>query len=154
MVLGTSRLFGFRLMENFNFPLLRPNLAEFWRAWHISLSSWARDYVYFPLMARYRMTGAALIATMLMIGIWHGPKPGWALWGLHHGLGLVLLSHYHRWVGGKSSIQRIRATIAWKFIGIAGVWWYVSLGFALTFDPRSVFSSLKLYLKVVTFGVI
>lgn len=154
MVLGTARLFGFRLMENFNFPLLRPNLAEFWRAWHISLSSWARDYIYFPILARYRITGMALIATMLMIGIWHGPKPGWALWGLHHGLGLVLLSNFHRWVVGKSSIQWLRAKIVWKFVGIASVWWYVSLGYALTFDAGSVLSSLRLYLKIITFGVI
>src|SRR4030095_1800913 len=60
IALGTARLFGFRLMENFNYPLLRPNLAEFWRACNMSLSTFARDYVYFPLLAKYRNTVFAL----------------------------------------------------------------------------------------------
>ena len=88
-----------------NLPLLRPNLTEFWRAWHMSLSSWARDYIYFPLLGKYRSTSLALLATMLMIGTWHSPAPGWALWGLHHGVGLVLLSIFHRWAQRRATVQ-------------------------------------------------
>jgi len=64
IAIGVGLLFGIKLMENFNFPLLRPTLAEFWRCWHISLSSWARDYVYFPvLMKNYFQTSSPTPAT-------------------------------------------------------------------------------------------
>jgi alginate O-acetyltransferase complex protein AlgI len=153
MVIGTGRLYGITLMENFNFPLVRTNLAEFWRNWHISLSSWARDYIYFPVMGRFRTPSLALVLTMLMIGVWHGPQPGWALWGLHHGIGLVLLSRYHRWSRGKAGINRLKAAAWWKVVSILFVWWYVSLGYALTFNAASLGGSLAVYLKVLTFGV-
>ena len=62
---GTARLFGIELIANFNFPLLRSNLAEFWRSWHISLSNFLRDYVYFPILAKYRNTILPLLVTMI-----------------------------------------------------------------------------------------
>lgn len=153
MVLGTGRLFGFRLIENFDFPLLRSNLAEFWRSWHISLSSWARDYVYLPILGRYRMTGPALMATMLTIGVWHGAQPGWALWGLHHGSGLVLYGHYQRWCERRPAMQRLRNQRAWRLASMVFVWWFVSLGYALTFTPGTFASSTHLYVKALSFGL-
>lgn len=153
MVLGTGRLFSFRLIENFNFPLLRPNLAEFWRTWHISLSSWARDYVYLPLLGRYRNTDLALLATMLTIGVWHGAQPGWALWGLHHGVGLALYGRYKRWADDRPAVSRFRVTIGWRVVATVLVWGYVSLGYALTFDPTTFGSSLRLYVKALRLGV-
>lgn len=154
MVLGTARVFGFRLMENFDFPLLRANLGEFWRSWHISLSSWARDYVYFPLLGRTRAPAPALLATMLTIGMWHGAQPGWACWGLHHGVGLVVFGNYRRWAEARPAVQRLRATAPWRVLSTALVWWFVSLGYALTFDPGGLGGSLRLYVKVATLGLI
>jgi alginate O-acetyltransferase complex protein AlgI len=153
MVLGTARLFGFKLIENFDFPLLRSNLAEFWRSWHISLSSWARDYVYLPILGRYRMTGPALLATMLTIGVWHGAQPGWALWGLHHGTGLVLYGNYQRWCESRPAMQRLRNRRAWRLVSMVFVWWFVSLGYALTFTPATFASSTHLYVKALSFGL-
>ena len=154
MVIGTGLLFGIKLMENFQAPLLRPNLAEFWRGWHISLSSWARDYIYFPLLGKYRSPTLALLATFLMIGVWHSPAPGWALWGLHHGLGLSLLAAYHRWVNDKQWATNIRLTIAWRVVATVVTWWYVSMGYALTFAAFDLQTSLELYAKILTFGVL
>ena len=153
MVLGTARLFGFKLIENFDFPLLRSNLAEFWRSWHISLSSWARDYVYLPILGRYRMTGPALLATMLTIGVWHGAQPGWALWGLHHGTGLVLYGNYQRWCESRPAMQRLRNRRTWRLVSMVFVWWFVSLGYALTFTPATFASSTHLYVKALSFGL-
>jgi alginate O-acetyltransferase complex protein AlgI len=150
--IGVGLLFGIRLMENFNFPLLRPTLAEFWRNWHISLSSWARDYVYFPVLMKYRTPSLALICTMLVIGMWHSIQPGWVLWGLHHGVGLSLLSLYQKRTAGSALLCRLRSSKMWWLLSTLCVWWYVSLGFLLTFRPETLSSSLLPYLRVITFG--
>lgn len=153
IAIGIGRLFGYNLMENFNFPLLRPTLAEFWRNWHISLSSWARDYVYFPILMKYRMPNVALIATMLTIGVWHSILPGWILWGLHHGCGLVLLGIYQRNAAKVDILNQIRGTVAWRWISVPIVWWYVSLGYSLTMKAESFEAATSNYLKIITFGL-
>lgn len=145
IAIGTGLLFGIRLMENFNFPILRPNLAEFWRSWHISLSSWARDYVYMWVLGRYRTLPLALLATMLTIGLWHGVQAGWVLWGLHHGFGLVALNRYQRWARNQAWLQRIRNTRIWFIISLLTTWMYVSLGHSLTIVPDSLSTTLTIY---------
>lgn len=154
MALGTARLFGVKLMENFNFPLLRSNLAEFWRAWHMSLSSFARDYVYFPIMGQWRKPGVALMATMLSIGVWHSASVGWFLWGVHHGLGLVLLARFHHAAPRFQRLQRLRAGLTWRVCATAATLIYVSLGYALTFYPSTASSSLQTYLHIVSLGAL
>jgi alginate O-acetyltransferase complex protein AlgI len=154
MALGTARLFGIKLMENFEYPLLRANLAEFWRAWHISLSSFARDYIYFPMLGRWRRPALALMATMTSIGLWHGGSPGWVMWGMHHGAGLVLLARFHHVAPRYAALQRLRATLGWRLASTVTTWVYVSLGYALTFNAQHIATSLQLYLHIVTFGVL
>jgi len=93
---GLAKLLGFRLMVNFNLPYFAPNVREFWRRWHISLSTWLRDYLYVPLGGN--RSGAVrtylnLGLTMLLGGLWHGAALTFVLWGLWHGLGLIA----HRW---------------------------------------------------------
>ena len=96
IAIGTARLFGYRLPMNFNWPYLATNPADFWRRWHISLSNWLRDYVYFSLpglRSKSRVfTYRNLCITMLTCGLWHGIAWPFALWGLYHG---ALLSGYH-----------------------------------------------------------
>ena len=86
---GTARILGFEVFQNFNLPYLTTNPREFWRAWHISLSSWFRDYVYIPLGgnrgARWQ-TLRNLAVTMLLCGLWHGAAWVYVLWGAFHGL--------------------------------------------------------------------
>jgi len=97
IALGVARLFGYRLPENFNWPYLAKNPADFWRRWHISLSNWLRDYVYFALPGhRSKSRVFSYIhfpITMLICGIWHGLGWTFALWGLYHG---VLLVAYYK----------------------------------------------------------
>jgi len=89
---GCARLLGFRFPPNFERPYLAANIAEFWRRWHISLSSWLRDYLYIPLggnrHGRLR-TSLNLLITMGLGGLWHGASWNFALWGLYHGALLV-----------------------------------------------------------------
>jgi alginate O-acetyltransferase complex protein AlgI len=96
MAVGLARIFGFELPINFSAPYGARNLTEFWRRWHISLSTWLRDYVYISLGGNRRgtlRTYVNLIATMLLGGLWHGASWNFVLWGGLHGLGLAI----HKW---------------------------------------------------------
>jgi len=90
---GTSRWLGFELTENFDHPYMARNPADFWRRWNISLSTWFRDYVYIPLggsrEGNWRWARNVLI-TFLLSGLWHGASWNYVLWGLYHGLLLVI----------------------------------------------------------------
>jgi alginate O-acetyltransferase complex protein AlgI len=90
MAIGISLLLGFRLMENFNFPYKAVSVADFWRRWHISLSSWLLDYLFRPLQMKFRnmrMAGniLALLITFILCGFWHGASWTFIFWGLLHG---------------------------------------------------------------------
>jgi len=93
MAIGLAHLLGYRLTNNFAMPYLSLNVSEFWRRWHISLSTWLRDYVFIPLggsrggrWANYRN----LMITMTLGGLWHGAAWGYVLWGVAHGLMLIV----------------------------------------------------------------
>jgi alginate O-acetyltransferase complex protein AlgI len=90
MAIGTSRLFGLRVIENFDWPLFKRNISEFWRSWHLSLTNWCRDYIYFPVFGLTRNPILAILACMVAVGYWHGAHPKWLLWGAWHGAGLAL----------------------------------------------------------------
>ena len=96
LAIGTSRLFGFKIRENFNLPILRPNLAEFWKCWHMSLSSWCRDYVYMPVLAKTRKPILAIYVSMMTIGAWHYVNFNWLAWGALHATGLVILMQWRQ----------------------------------------------------------
>jgi alginate O-acetyltransferase complex protein AlgI len=92
MAIGLMRMFGFRILENFNYPYIAKSIREFWRRWHISLSNWFRDYLYIPLGGNRR--GALrgylnLVVVFLLCGLWHGASWPFVLWGIWHGLFLV-----------------------------------------------------------------
>jgi len=96
---GVSRILGFELMENFQAPYLSRSITEFWRRWHISLSSWLRDYLYIPLGGN-RLGSARtyfnLFAVMALGGLWHGASWNFVIWGTAHGTFLAI----HRFLGG------------------------------------------------------
>ena len=93
MAIGLGRLFGFELAENFNYPYIARSITDFWRRWHISLSSWFRDYLYIPLGGNRHgpaRTYLNLMLVFLFCGLWHGASWNFLVWGLFHGLFLVL----------------------------------------------------------------
>ena len=93
MAIGLGRVFGFHFLENFNYPYISRSVTEFWRRWHISLSTWFRDYVYIPLggnrvsPARHLLN---IMAVWLLTGVWHGANWTFVCWGLYFGLLLLL----------------------------------------------------------------
>lgn len=93
IALGFAALFGYQFPINFNFPYISTSFSEFWRRWHISLSSFLREYLYIPLGGNRKgafRTNANLLLTMVLGGLWHGAAWSYAIWGLVHGLALVL----------------------------------------------------------------
>ena len=91
MAVGVSKMIGYDLPRNFRMPYLAVNVAEFWRRWHITLSTWLRDYLYIPMGGNRRglpRQVGALAATMTLGGLWHGAGLTFLAWGALHGLGL------------------------------------------------------------------
>ncbi|HEY8502990.1 MAG TPA: MBOAT family O-acyltransferase, partial [Gemmataceae bacterium] len=92
MAIGCAHLLGFRLTQNFNMPYIAKNVSEFWRRWHISLSTWLRDYLFIPLggsRGTRWLVCRNLMITMTLGGLWHGANWSFLLWGVLHGLLLV-----------------------------------------------------------------
>lgn len=93
MAIGIAKSLGFDLGKNFNFPYIARNPSEFWQRWHISLSSWFKEYVYIPLGGSRRgvaRTCGNLFFVMLLSGVWHGAGWNYIFWGIYHGIGSVL----------------------------------------------------------------
>jgi alginate O-acetyltransferase complex protein AlgI len=113
---GTSKLMGIELIENFRFPYFVRTPQEFWRHWHISLSTWLRDYLYIPLggsRGSAAQTNRNLLITMVLGGLWHGAAWTFVLWGVYHGVLLIAfraadrVRAVHAWVAGPGSPARI-----------------------------------------------
>ncbi|MHC4506509.1 MAG: MBOAT family O-acyltransferase, partial [Planctomycetota bacterium] len=103
MAIGLGRMLGFRFLENFNYPYVSRSVREFWKRWHISLSTWFRDFLYVPLGGSRRTparTHVNLVAVFLLCGLWHGASWTFAIWGLYHGVFLVAeRTRFGRWIG-------------------------------------------------------
>lgn len=100
MAIGSARMMGFKFMENFQMPYSSTNITEFWRRWHISLSSWFRDYLYIPLGGNRKggeRTYINLMATMFLCGLWHGASWNFVFWGGLHGVALAIHRLWKAW---------------------------------------------------------
>jgi len=112
IAIGCAQLLGVRLPENFNWPYAAHSIQDFWQRWHISLSTWIRDYVYIPLggsrhgVVRRVFNGLVAFA---LCGLWHGPAWHFVIWGLYHGMGLMVCATYRQVPGLGSAVQKIFA---------------------------------------------
>jgi D-alanyl-lipoteichoic acid acyltransferase DltB (MBOAT superfamily) len=138
VAIGFARLLGFRVMENFDSPLTKPNVQRFWGAWHMSLTSWCRDYVYTPVFSLTRGRGIGILASMAVLGLWHEFTWRYLAWGLYNGAGIVA---WHQWrlLGG----ERLDAALATRPL-LARLWYglavvltvhFIFLGFVLVQHP-------------------
>jgi alginate O-acetyltransferase complex protein AlgI len=151
MARGIARMMGFRLMLNFNNPYLSASLGEFWSRWHISLSSWFKDYVYIPFGGNRRgkfNTYKNMFLTMVISGLWHGAAWTFIIWGAVHALGRFCTREFERTAFYKDKVPRIIkqmfvfvfVTFAWIFFraeGIGDAWIIITRIFTSGFaDPR------------------
>ena len=127
IAIGAARIMGFKLMENFHRPYLSLNINEFWKRWHISLSSWFKDYVYIPLggnrvkQPRHMLN---LMITFLVSGIWHGANWTFVVWGGLHGIYQVIAKIWNNHIGRIShkTIVYQLVSIAFCFILVSFAW--------------------------------
>ena len=133
MALGSAHLLGYKLAPNFRLPYLATSIAEFWRRWHISLSTWLRDYLFIPLGgsrgSRWR-TARNLLITMGLGGLWHGASWTFLAWGVGLGLALIVHRAFRDWAEGYPGLVRILATpigtmgrvgLTWLTVGVGWV---------------------------------
>jgi alginate O-acetyltransferase complex protein AlgI len=132
IAIGTSRLFGLKIMENFNNPYLKPNISQFWRNWHISLSDWIRDYIFFP-MSRLNENKIWLLVLVPVIsmgicGMWHGSELKFAIWGMYHGAGLSFFQFWSIWKRKNKSLNRFTDSRLFNFFSIIFTFIFVTIG--------------------------
>ena len=122
MAIGLGRIFGFRFMENFNYPYISKSITEFWRRWHISLSTWFRDYLYIPLGGnRKGNVYLHLLIVFLATGIWHGAAWGFLVWGLWHGLFMLIER-----IGRQKNVKvRLPGIVKWLYTMLVVVFGWV-----------------------------
>jgi alginate O-acetyltransferase complex protein AlgI len=134
IAVGCALLFGIKLVENFDYPILATNIGEFWKRWHISLSNWCQRYVYMPSMALTRRPYIAIYATMMVMSLWHGGSLGYVYRGLYHG---TLLALFVTW-------GRIRRWRKWKPWNGPFVMWSCRILTMLAASAAGAFTALEL----------
>ena len=138
MAIGLGQLFGFHFPENFDYPYVSRSVTEFWRRWHISLSTWFRDYVYIPLGGN-RVSKAKWVRNILLVwaltGLWHGAAWNFVLWGLYYAVLLLLEKAIE-----KPVLQKLPSALRW-----AGTMVLVTLGWVLfdRTDPQALGQALQ-----------
>ncbi len=139
MAIGSAKCLGFEFPPNFNMPYISKSISEFWRRWHISLSTWLRDYLYIPLggnrKGRLRQY-VNLMVVMLLGGLWHGANWNFVIWGGLHGLGLTIHKLYSDILRPKAVGSRLHACMSWLlttvFVCVAWVF-FRSTDFSVSF---------------------
>lgn len=112
MAIGLGKMFGFEFMENFNYPYISKSIGEHWRRWHISLSTWFKDYVYIPLGGnRKGNVYFNLFVVFVVTGLWHGAAWGYLVWGIWHGLFVLL----ERFLKNKFKNVKVPGIIGWAY---------------------------------------
>jgi alginate O-acetyltransferase complex protein AlgI len=154
IAIGTARILGFRVPDNFQLPFLARNPREHWQRWHMSLSSWLRDYLYIPLGGSRLSpprTYVNLLLTMTLGGLWHGAAWNFVLWGLYHGVWLCA----HRLVSGAAPPAAVaaggRASRLWHWISV-GLMFHVVCGSWVLFRAQSLTDSGHLVSGLLDFA--
>jgi alginate O-acetyltransferase complex protein AlgI len=147
MALGCAHLLGYKLAPNFRMPYLSANVSEFWRRWHISLSSWLRDYLFIPLggsRGSSVRTAVNLLATMTLGGLWHGASWTFVIWGAAHGTLLVLHRGFRGFCGQRPGLEHLLQTAPATAVRVALTFLAISLGWVI-FRAPSLPHALKMF---------
>ncbi|MBX9690418.1 MAG: MBOAT family protein [Candidatus Obscuribacterales bacterium] len=147
--IGSAKLFGIDLPENFNLPYLAGNLSDFWKRWHISLSSWLRDYLFIPLGGSRSgkiKTQRNLLITMLLGGLWHGAAWQFVVWGGLHGIGLILNHAYDGFVekdnGVSTKLKELHRKLPFKLLSSLGTVFFVAIAWVF-FRAANLWEAVK-----------
>jgi alginate O-acetyltransferase complex protein AlgI len=144
LAIGSARLMGVELPENFNRPFLQKNIRDVWTNWHMSLTSWLVDYVYWPVVRQLRnleffrprpvlLSIVGMNVTFVACGMWHGESLHFVAWGAYHGLGISVLNLYQRWKRQlrHPEVQRYFASSLSRWAGALVTFHFFAFGLAL-----------------------
>lgn len=157
IAIGVARLVGIKLPENFAAPYTKPNLTQFWNSWHMTLTQWIRAYFFNPFnrwirgyksIPAWTMILIGQLATMLIIGLWHGVTVNFILWGTWHGLGLFLQNRWSDFAKTRFTTTDLRVQKAMQVGGVLLTFHFVALGwvfFALSEPTLSLQVFMKLF---------
>lgn len=151
LAIGSARLLGFHLPENFSLPFLKKNIQQLWANWHMSLTGWLTDYVYWPLVRKMRanetlrknplvISNIAIIFTFLLCGAWHGERINFVLWGLYHGVGIAVVNVYQKWkrqVRNPWVIRYFGSSLSYSW-GVLLTFNFFALGLLFFFDADAI----------------
>lgn len=149
IAVGSALLLGLKIPVNFNMPYAAANIADFWKRWHISLSSWLRDYVYFsfPGLRGAAMPYVALSLTMVIGGLWHGPTWNFVLWGALHGAALALCRAWQAW-------RKNRQWSGWLSRSLATFWTVQFVCFCwVFFRAASLENAMEVFRQIASLGL-
>lgn len=127
IAIGTAKLLGVTLPENFNHPYWAATPPDFWARWHMTLSRWVRDYLFFPINAKHQgsplVLYASLVGVMGLVGLWHGAGWGFVVWGLLHGVYLVAFRAFEAWRAGRwpDGGRALATRWGWRVATLIGV---------------------------------
>jgi len=144
IAIGSARIMGIELPENFNNPFFKNNIQQLWANWHISLTSWLTDYIYWPMVRRLRkkvffqnhpvlLSNICIVVTFVVCGMWHGQTPNFILWGLYHGLGIAIMNIYRAYKRKVRSpiLRRYFRSPSSRFLGVIGTFNFFAFGIIL-----------------------
>ena len=156
MAIGLGHIFGFTFPENFNYPYISSSISEYWRRWHMSLSTWFRDYLFYPVLRSGAMTRLsrslkksghkaasravptiiALVIVWFSTGLWHGASWNYVLWGLYYGMWLILEQFVlDKWL-------KKLPTLASRIIGHISFFFITLIGYAFFYHEKNLFANL------------
>lgn len=147
IAIGTSRMFGLKIMENFNFPFLAKNIGNLWKRWHMSLSNWCQTYIYMPTLGLTRNPYYAAIASFTVMGLWHGATLNFLFWGFYNALGVSVYQWFNvtarkrKWKFQKTRLFGL-ASYPMTFFFFAG-----SFAFTMTDQKAGLWGAFRLLAK-------
>lgn len=153
IAIGSAQLLGIRFPANFNAPYQATNIADFWHRWHISLSTWLRDYLYIPLGGNRNGTVRTYVNTLLTMvlgGLWHGANYTFVVWGTIHGIALVLTRAFAQWRGSRPTLASRHPLL--KILSIVGTFHVVCV--AWVFFRAESFSKAELVFSRIASGTL
>jgi alginate O-acetyltransferase complex protein AlgI len=150
MAIGIGLMYGFKIQENFNFPLLSTSIQNYWKRWHISMGNWVSKYLFFPMVLHFRgnwVVPIAFILSFVALGFWHGYTGPWISWGFLHGIALAGTYFGARHIGKTDAGRQILTSVPGKLAG-----WFLTINyvaFVQTFANQHDFSQSLVYTKTL-----
>jgi alginate O-acetyltransferase complex protein AlgI len=162
MALGSAKVFGINLADNFNRPFLAKNISDFWRRWHISLSSWCNDFIYNPFIVKYRQFGnkaviAGIFLTFFIVGIWHGANWTYVILGILQGVAIIYEFHskkYRLKIAAKMQktfVNRLSRVIVFLFMAFSMVFFFANSVADAWYFLTHLFTGIRFDVSAVKF---